>query len=147
MHKIAVIGAGKTGRGFIGRLLSEAGRSILFVDRDRALTDRLGAQQRFVFGIGQQRIEGYVDFGPVEMGKSREFGYVGQRVSGSGPRTEEFGAYVNGIRAVEYGFHAAVFVFCRGEQLDAAGRRRAGVSRFRRCCRASAGRHSSSASW
>ncbi len=47
MHKIAVIGAGKTGRGFIGRLLSEAGRSILFVDRDRALTDRLGAQQRF----------------------------------------------------------------------------------------------------
>ena len=32
MSKIVVIGAGKTGRGFIGRLLQEAEKEIVFVD-------------------------------------------------------------------------------------------------------------------
>ena len=31
--KIAVIGAGKTGRGFIGRLLQESGQEFLLVDK------------------------------------------------------------------------------------------------------------------
>ncbi len=39
--EIAVIGAGKTGRGFIGRLLGEEGRSFLFIDRDEGLISRL----------------------------------------------------------------------------------------------------------
>ena len=30
MKKVAVIGAGKTGRGFIGRLLQEANQEIIF---------------------------------------------------------------------------------------------------------------------
>ena len=34
MSKIIVIGAGKTGRGFIGRLLQEAGKEIVFIDKN-----------------------------------------------------------------------------------------------------------------
>lgn len=41
MSKTAVIGAGKTGRGFIGRLLFEAGEEIMFVDKDEALVNDL----------------------------------------------------------------------------------------------------------
>ncbi len=47
MSKIAVIGAGKTGRGFIGRLLAEAGKDILFIDKNRELVDRLNAEKSF----------------------------------------------------------------------------------------------------
>lgn len=39
--RIAVIGAGKTGRGFIGRLLAEAGEPILFIDKNEALVREL----------------------------------------------------------------------------------------------------------
>ena len=35
--KIAVIGAGKTGRGFIGRLLQESGQEFLLVDKNQDL--------------------------------------------------------------------------------------------------------------
>lgn len=41
MNKVAVIGAGKTGRGFLGRLLREADQEILFVDRDLCLVNAL----------------------------------------------------------------------------------------------------------
>lgn len=37
MSKVAVIGAGKTGRGFIGRLLQEAQQKIIFVDHNAEL--------------------------------------------------------------------------------------------------------------
>ena len=47
MSKIAVIGAGKTGRGFIGRLLAEAGKEILFIDKNEMLVARLNALQSF----------------------------------------------------------------------------------------------------
>ncbi len=47
MSKIAVIGAGKTGRGFIGRLLTEAGKEILFIDQNKELADRLNAEKSF----------------------------------------------------------------------------------------------------
>jgi len=40
-YDIAIIGAGKTGRGFIGRLLQEDGRSFLIVDKNVELTERL----------------------------------------------------------------------------------------------------------
>ena len=34
MNKIMIIGAGKTGRGFIARLAGEDGKQVAFVDRD-----------------------------------------------------------------------------------------------------------------
>lgn len=47
MSKIAVIGAGKTGRGFIGRLLKEAGLPIMFIDADKNLVDTLNEKGSF----------------------------------------------------------------------------------------------------
>lgn len=47
MSKIAVIGAGKTGRGFIGRLLAEGGQSVLFVDKNGELVRQLNEKQQF----------------------------------------------------------------------------------------------------
>lgn len=47
MKKIAVIGAGKTGRGFIGRLLAEGAQQILFVDKDAALVEQLNREKAF----------------------------------------------------------------------------------------------------
>ena len=47
MSKIAIIGAGKTGRGFIARLLREAGREILFVDKDGTLVQSLNEAGQF----------------------------------------------------------------------------------------------------
>lgn len=62
MNKVAVIGAGKTGRGFIGRLLKEADREILFVDRDRSLVDALNEAGSFrVHFFGDERAPVEVD--------------------------------------------------------------------------------------
>lgn len=47
MSKIAVIGAGKTGRGFIGRLLKEDDHKIMFVDQDTKLVKKLNEQGSF----------------------------------------------------------------------------------------------------
>lgn len=47
MSKIVVIGAGKTGRGFIGRLLKEADKEILFIDKNQELVDRLNTTGSF----------------------------------------------------------------------------------------------------
>lgn len=47
MSKIVVIGAGKTGRGFIGRLLAEAEKEILFVDKNAELVGRLNEEKTF----------------------------------------------------------------------------------------------------
>ena len=47
MSKIIVIGAGKTGRGFIGRLLQEAEKEIVFVDKDEELVNKLKEQKEF----------------------------------------------------------------------------------------------------
>ena len=47
MSKIIVIGAGKTGRGFIGRLLREAEKEIVFVDKDEELVHKLNEQKEF----------------------------------------------------------------------------------------------------
>lgn len=47
MSKIIVIGAGKTGRGFIGRLLQEAEKEIVFVDKDEELIKRLREEKEY----------------------------------------------------------------------------------------------------
>lgn len=47
MSKIAVIGAGKTGRGFVGRLLKEADEEIMFIDRNPNLVDELNKAGKF----------------------------------------------------------------------------------------------------
>lgn len=45
--KIAMIGAGKTGRGFIGRLLAEDKKEIYFIDKDEALVNALNEEKSF----------------------------------------------------------------------------------------------------
>ena len=44
---IAMIGAGKTGRGFIGRLLAEDKKEIYFIDKDASLVDALNEKKSF----------------------------------------------------------------------------------------------------
>jgi len=56
MDKIAIIGAGKTGRGFIGRLLAEDNREIIFIDKNKALVDGLNAEKSFdIYFFGGKR--------------------------------------------------------------------------------------------
>ncbi len=60
MSKIAVVGAGKTGRGFIGRLLKEAGKEILFIDKDAELVSELNKTGKFLvefFGNEREPLE------------------------------------------------------------------------------------------
>lgn len=40
-EKILILGAGRTGRGFLGRLAAEAGMPVIFVDKDEHLVERL----------------------------------------------------------------------------------------------------------
>ena len=47
MNKVVIIGAGKTGRGFVGRLAAEAGCEMLFVDCDQALVEKLNKAGSF----------------------------------------------------------------------------------------------------
>lgn len=47
MSKIAVVGAGKTGRGFIARLLQESGKQILFIDKNEELVRKLNEEKKF----------------------------------------------------------------------------------------------------
>ena len=35
MSKIVIVGAGKTGRGFLARLLQEAEKEVVFVDKNK----------------------------------------------------------------------------------------------------------------
>lgn len=56
MSKIAVIGAGKTGRGFVGRLLKEADEEIMFIDRNPNLVDELNKAGKFsIHFFGKER--------------------------------------------------------------------------------------------
>lgn len=64
MKKIVIIGAGKTGRGFIGRLVAEAGREILFIDKNAPLVEELnragGFDVAFFGGVRDNfRVAGY----------------------------------------------------------------------------------------
>ena len=56
---ITVIGAGKTGRGFLGRLLAESDQSIRFIDKDAALVAALNAARRFSIGFFGGRRESF----------------------------------------------------------------------------------------
>ena len=47
MNKVWIVGAGKTGRGFIGRLAAQAGCGIVFVDQNEELVERLNGAGRF----------------------------------------------------------------------------------------------------
>ena len=59
---ITVIGAGKTGRGFIGRLLAESSKEIRFIDKDAALVAELNAKKAYRVGFfGGKRPDFTVD--------------------------------------------------------------------------------------
>ena len=48
MNKIMIIGAGKTGRGYLARLLKESDKEICFVDKDAALIQKLQEKKSFL---------------------------------------------------------------------------------------------------
>ena len=59
-NKIAVIGAGKTGRGFIGRLLIEDNKKIVFIDKNEELVKALNEKGKFkvsFFGNSREAVE------------------------------------------------------------------------------------------
>lgn len=59
MSKITVIGAGKTGRGFVGRLMAEAGAFVQYVDKDIELVKKMKKQGSFdvkFFGNVREKI-------------------------------------------------------------------------------------------
>ncbi len=67
MKKIVVVGAGKTGRGFIGRLLAEDKREIIFIDNDAAVVDKLNRSGSFdvnFFGNSREgvRVDNYTAY-------------------------------------------------------------------------------------
>ena len=39
--RVVIIGAGKTGRGFLARLMKEAGREIVFIEKNEELITKL----------------------------------------------------------------------------------------------------------
>ena len=51
MSKITVIGAGKTGRGFLGRLIAESGKEIYFIDKNEELVEELNNAKTFEVGF------------------------------------------------------------------------------------------------
>jgi len=54
--KIIIIGAGKTGRGFIGRLLAEDKREIIFIDKNKKLVEELNEKKSFdVYFFGDKK--------------------------------------------------------------------------------------------
>lgn len=55
MGKTVVIGAGKTGRGFIGRLLAQSGIAFSFIDKDAALVEALNREPYEVSFFGNSR--------------------------------------------------------------------------------------------
>lgn len=60
MNKVVIVGAGKTGRGFIARLAREAECDILFIDKDAELVRRLNNEKTFTvsfFGGVRSSIE------------------------------------------------------------------------------------------
>ncbi|MBQ8642953.1 MAG: hypothetical protein IJ480_12140 [Clostridia bacterium] len=60
--KIAVIGAGKTGRGFIGRLLAEAGEPVRYIDKNKELVRSMAGAGKFtVHFFGGKREDFVVD--------------------------------------------------------------------------------------
>jgi len=60
MGKVVVVGAGKTGRGFIARLLREAAEEVLFIDTNAALVDALNASGQFTVSFFGNVREAYV---------------------------------------------------------------------------------------
>ena len=47
MSKIIIVGAGKTGRGFLARLLQEAEKEVVFIDKNQELVDTLNREKEF----------------------------------------------------------------------------------------------------
>ena len=47
MSKVVIVGAGKTGRGFLARLLQEAERKVVFIDKNKELVDTLNKDKEF----------------------------------------------------------------------------------------------------
>lgn len=71
MAQVVIIGAGKTGRGLIGRLCLCGGHAVTFIDKDAELVRALNIQKRYVVSFfGDRRpactLDGYRTFAPDE---------------------------------------------------------------------------------
>lgn len=56
MSKIVIVGAGKTGRGFLARLVSEEKREIIFIDKNEELVNQLNAAKNYqIHFFGEKR--------------------------------------------------------------------------------------------
>lgn len=46
-EKVVIIGAGKTGRGFLARLVQESGKEVIFIDKDKELVENLREKKTY----------------------------------------------------------------------------------------------------
>ena len=60
MSKIVVVGAGKTGRGFLARLLQEAAEEVIFIDKNTELVDVLNSSGSFKVSFFGNTREAYI---------------------------------------------------------------------------------------
>ena len=60
MSKVVVVGAGKTGRGFLARLLQEEQQEVIFIDKNAELVDKLNADKSFKISFFGNVREPYV---------------------------------------------------------------------------------------
>ena len=60
MSKVVVVGAGKTGRGFIARLLQEEQQEVIFIDKNADLVNKLNADKSFKISFFGNVREPYV---------------------------------------------------------------------------------------
>lgn len=60
MSKIVVVGAGKTGRGFLARLLQEAAEEVIFIDKNTELVDALNSSGSFKVSFFGNTREAYI---------------------------------------------------------------------------------------
>lgn len=60
MSKVVVIGAGKTGRGFLARLLQEEQEEVIFIDKNAELVSKLNADEAFKISFFGNVREPYV---------------------------------------------------------------------------------------
>ena len=56
MSKIVIVGAGKTGRGFLARLLQEAGKEVVFIDKNQEFFVSVGGQNLKDVGVSLAKV-------------------------------------------------------------------------------------------
>lgn len=74
MTKAAIVGAGKTGRGFLARLLKESGAEIAFIDKNEELVKQLNEKKSFNISFFTDREDMLISDYTAYTGKCGHFG-------------------------------------------------------------------------